>query len=127
MRANLLCKLDIKCTFSTRLPTLFQGSLLPALRSERERERETLGKNPGNEVISVVTDGLKNLLRFCSLCQVLCRKWRRREIKQATFYCTTALLSWSLGQANYWVLMRVPNSQLTTIFSAKYQLTTNFG
>ena len=97
MRANLLCKLNIKCTFSTRLPTSFPG-FSPTCPTGRERERETLVKNPGNEVtrrskilesslsaFSVVTDRLKNLLRFCSLCQVLCRKWRRRENKTSDF------------------------------------------
>ena len=47
MRANLLCNLNIKCTFSTRLPTSFPGF---SPTSPTERERETLGKNPGNEV-----------------------------------------------------------------------------
>ena len=86
--ANLLCKL---------------------LRSERGRQKETLGENPGNEVarrskilessssrFSAVTDGLKNLLRFCSLCQ---ESGDVAKIKQATFYCTTALLSWSTEQS----------------------------
>ena len=47
MRANLLCNLNIKCTFSTRWPTSFPG-FSPTCPTERERE--TLGKNPGNEV-----------------------------------------------------------------------------
>ena len=81
------------------------------LRSERGREKETLGENPGNEVtrrakilessssaFSAVTDGLKNLLRFYSLCQ---ESGDVEKMKQATFYYTAALLSWSMEQANY--------------------------